>query len=156
LIPWKIRSLVGLCLSAFALAAAASASTDVAVVVHPEVPADNLSSSELRKLLFGERQFWFSKLRVTVLIPAGRERTVALKTVYRMTEAEFRRFWISKIFRGEASSGPKIVYSDDMAAELAAAIPGGLALVDAAHVPRGLKVLRIDGRLPGEKGYPLH
>ena len=29
------------------------------------------------------------------------------------------------------------------------------AFVDAAQVPKGLKVLRIDGHLPGEKGYPL-
>jgi hypothetical protein len=30
-----------------------------------------------------------------------------------------------------------------------------VGLVDAAKVPKGLKVLRIDKKLPGEKGYPL-
>jgi len=42
-----------------------------------------------------------------------------------------------------------------MATELVAAIPGAVAFVDAAKVPQGLKVLKIDGRLPGEKGYAL-
>ena len=47
------------------------------------------------------------------------------------------------------------VFSNEMATELVAAIPGAVAFVDAAKVPQGLKVLRIDGRLPGEKGYAL-
>jgi hypothetical protein len=80
---------------------------------------------------------------------------VLLNTVYQMTEAQYRQFWISKLFRAEAV-GPRIVDSDDMAIELASAIPGALAVVDAAHVRSHLKVLRINGRRPGEKGYPLH
>jgi len=37
-----------------------------------------------------------------------------------------------------------------------AATPGSIAAVDATKIPKGLKVLRIDGRLPGESGYRLH
>jgi len=130
---------------------------DIAVVVRPDTPADNLSFSEIRKLLLGDRQFWNSNLRVTLLIraPAARERDVVLKTIYRMSETQFRQYWISKVFRAEASSGPKIVYSNEMAAELVNALPGSVAFVDATQVPRGLKVLKIDGKLPGDKDYPL-
>jgi hypothetical protein len=60
------------------------------------------------------------------------------------------------VFRAEAASGPRIVYSSETAAEMAANIPGAVAFVDAGQVPKGLKVLKIDGHLPGEKGYPLH
>jgi hypothetical protein len=42
-----------------------------------------------------------------------------------------------------------------MATELVNAIPGSVAFVDASQVPKGLKILKIDGKLPGEKGYPL-
>jgi hypothetical protein len=131
---------------------------DVAVVVRPEVPVDDLSLSEIRKLLMGDRQFWSPGLRVTLLMraPATREREVVLKTVYRMSEADFRRYWMEKVFRAEAQSGPKIVYSNEAATELVAAIPGAVAFVDASQIPKGLKVLRVDGHLPGEKGYPLH
>jgi hypothetical protein len=134
------------------------ASGDVAIVVRPDVPVDGLTFREVRELLMGDRQFWTPGLRVSLLMraPATRERDVVLKTVYRMSEAEFRRFWIEKVFRAEAQSGPKIVYSNETATELVAAIPGAVAFVDATQVPKGLKVLRIDGRLPGEKGYPLH
>jgi ABC-type phosphate transport system substrate-binding protein len=144
-------TLVLLPLSTFA------AGGDIAVVVRPDTPADNLSFTEIRKLLLGERQFWNSSLRVTLLIraPAAREREVVLKTIYRMSETQFRQYWISKVFRAEASSGPKIVYSNEMAAELVNALPGSVAFVDAAQVPKGLKVLKIDGKLPGDKDYPL-
>ena len=78
-----------------------------------------------------------------------------LRTIYEMTEAQFRQYWIAKVFRAEAASGPRIVYSNEMAAELVNAIPGSVAFVEASQVPKGLKVLKIDGKLPGEKGYPL-
>jgi hypothetical protein len=72
-----------------------------------------------------------------------------------MSEAQFRQYWIAKVFRAEAASGPKIVYSNDMAAEMALAVPGAVAFMDASQVPKGLKVLKINGALPGEKNYPL-
>jgi hypothetical protein len=130
---------------------------DIAVVVRPDTPAESVSFNEIRKLLLGERQFWNSSLRVTLLIraPAAHERDVVLKTIYHMSEMQFRQYWISKVFRAEATSGPKIVYSNEMATELVAAIPGSVAFVDASQVPKGLKVLKIDGKMPGDKDYPL-
>jgi hypothetical protein len=32
---------------------------------------------------------------------------------------------------------------------------GAIAFIDSAQVPKNLKVLRIDGKLPGQDGYPL-
>ncbi len=130
---------------------------DVAIVVRPDIPVDNLPFAELRRLMRGDRQFWNNNLRVTLLVraPGARERDIVLRTIYQMTEAQFRQYWIAKVFRAEAAAGPRIVYSTEMAAELALAIPGAVAFVDAGQVPKGLKVLKIDGHMPGEKGYPL-
>jgi ABC-type phosphate transport system substrate-binding protein len=135
-----------------------AAEGDIAIVVRPDVPVDNLAFAELRKLLLGDRQFWSSNLRVTLLVraPGARERDVVLKTIYQMSEAQFRQYWIAKVFRAEAAAGPRVVYSNEMAAELAAAIPGAVAFVEAAQVPKGLKVLKINGKLPGDRDYPLH
>ena len=129
----------------------------IAVVVGPDVPVDNLSFADLRRLALGDRQFWSSNLRVTLLIraPMARERDVVLKDVLQMTEAQFRQYWIGKVFRAEIVAGPKTVYSNAMAATLIANIPGSIAFMDAATVPKDLKVVRIDALLPGEKGYPL-
>jgi hypothetical protein len=140
------------------LGLAAQTPVDLAIVVRPEVSVDNLSFSELRKLMLGNRQFWTSNLRVTLLIraPGTREREAVLKTIYQMSEPQFQKYWIAKVFREEATSGPRIVYSNEMATDLVAAIPGAVAFVEASQVPKGLMVLKIDGHLPGEKGYALH
>jgi hypothetical protein len=130
---------------------------DIAVVVRPDTPVDDLSLRDIRDLMMGEKQFWNSSLRVTLLMraPTARERDVVLKVIYHMTEAQFRQYWISKVFRAETTTGPKIVYSNQMAMGLIAALPGSVSFVDTDEVPKGLKVLRVDGKLPGDAGYPL-
>ncbi|MDQ1470348.1 MAG: hypothetical protein QOJ99_1828 [Bryobacterales bacterium] len=148
----KILILSFLCLTQVAAAAS------IAIVVNPAVPVDELSFPEVRKMFLGERQFWNPKLRVVLLMraPVAPERDVVLRTIYQMSEAQFRQYWISKVFRADVSAGPKIVYSTEMAVDLVSAIPGAVAFVDAAQIPKGMKVLRIDGKLPGDKSYPLH
>ena len=138
-------------------AAAGMDGTDIAIVVRPDTPVENLSFAELRRLMLGDRQFWSSNLKVTLLVraPGAHERDVVLKTIYQMSEAQFRQYWIAKVFREEAAAGPRIVYSNQMASELAQAIPGAMAFMEAAQAPDGLKILKINGLLPGQKGYPL-
>jgi hypothetical protein len=138
-------------------AAQTARGTDIAVVVHPDTPVSDLSLSEVRKVLLGERQYWNSKLPVVLLIraPVARERDVVLRVIYQMSEAQFKQYWVAKIFRAEIVSPPKIVYSNDLQYDLVTAMPGAIAFVDARNVRPGLKVLRVDGHLPGERDYPL-
>ena len=149
--------IAGLCLALFSAAGAITSAEDIAVVVHPDVPANNLSFAEVRNLLLGDRQFWSANLRITLLMraPGARERDVVLKTIYQMTEAQFRQYWIAKVFRGDVTAGPRIVYSNEMATELVGVIPGAIAFVEATQIPKSLKVLKVDGYLPGEEKYPL-
>jgi ABC-type phosphate transport system substrate-binding protein len=129
----------------------------VALVADPNIPVSNLTLAEVRKVFRGERQYWNTNLGVVLLIraPVARERDVVLKIIYQMSESQFKQFWIAKIFRAESASAPKVVYSNDMANELVTAIPGAIAFVDARDVRPGTKVIRVDGYLSGEAGYPL-
>jgi hypothetical protein len=130
---------------------------DIAVVVHPDTPVSDLTLSDVRKVLLGERQYWNSKLPVVLLIraPVARERDVVLRVIYQMSEAQFKQYWVAKIFRAEIASPPKIVYSNDLQYDLVTAMPGAIAFVDARNLRSGLKVLRVDGHLPGDRDYPL-
>jgi len=134
-----------------------SEAADIAIIVHPDVPFENVTFDELRRLVLGDRQFWNSNLRVTLLLraPVARERDVVLKKIYQMTESQYRQYWIGKVFRAESTAGPKAVYSSSMAITLVGSIPGALTFIDVAEVPRDLKILRVNGLLPGEPGYPL-
>ena len=100
--------------SSLLLQAQATPSGDIAIVVNSEVPIANLSFDDLRKLVLGDKQYWAGSLRITLLLraPVARERDVVLRKVYDMNEAQFRQYWIGKVFRAETASGPKIVYSN--------------------------------------------
>lgn len=135
-----------------------TAGEDVAVIVHPDVPIDNLTFAELRRLLLGDREFWTSGMRVTLLIraPIARERDAAIRDICQMTEAQFRQHWIAKVFRADTASGPKIVYSAEMALDQVRRTPGAMTFVMASAASgKGGKILKIDGKLPGQAGYRI-
>ena len=130
---------------------------DIAVVVHQDVSVENLTRAELRRVLLGDREFWPSGVRVTLLIraPIARERDAVVKQVCDMTEAQFRQHWIAKVFRAETPSGPKFVYSREMAIDQVSRTPGAVALVETPLSDARVKVLKINGKLPGQAGYVI-
>jgi len=148
-------------LAAFAVAADGSAAQQedfaVAIVVHPETDVDDLTFAQLRAIFRGERQFWEDGRRVTLLMraPVAAERELILDRIYGMDEAAFREYWIGKMFRAEVASGPKLVYSADMARDLVTVIPGAITFVPASEVSSASRVVRIDGKLPSDEGYAL-
>jgi hypothetical protein len=109
-------------------------------------------------VFLGNRQYWSPDMPVVLLMraPTSAERDAVLDIIYRMKEPQFKQYWIAKIFRADLSSPPKIVYSNDAANTLVQNVPGAIAFIQARDVRPGLKVLRIDGLLPGDPGYPLH
>jgi hypothetical protein len=154
---WGVAALLALGLTVWLPLPGAPTSADVAIVVNSRVPVTDLSFTELRRILLGERQFWSSSLRISLLMraPVAREREVLLNTVYEMSEAQVRQYWISKVFRAEAASAPPLFYSDEEILQALVSVPGSIAAVEASRIPKSLRVIRIDGRLPGEPGYRL-
>ena len=133
------------------------ASNDVAVIVNPSNPVDSISSLELRKIFAGERQTWAGGLPVFVLVraPQARERDVLLNQILRMNESEYKQYWIKKIYTGEAQREPLALQSNGMQLEAVRAEKGGIALIKMTDVRQGVKVLKLDGHLPGTEGYTL-
>jgi ABC-type phosphate transport system substrate-binding protein len=145
------------CLLSLSPAVPCSASEDMAIIVHPSTPVEGLTFTEMRKVFLGERQYWNPGMPVVLIVraPVARERQVVLNKIYGMTESQFKQYWISRIFRDETTSTPKVVYSNQTINELVGAIPGAISLVRAEDVTPGVRVIRIDGALPGEGSYPL-
>lgn len=137
--------------------AQARTSRPLAIVVHAGVPVSGLSFAELRRIFLGEQQYWPDRSKVTLLVraPTAYERSLVLDRIYKMDEDRFRQYWIGKMFRAEVAAGPKIVYSSEMAINLVSAIRGSITFVPLSAVTPDVKVLRIDGKLPSEPGYPL-
>ncbi len=130
----------------------------VAIVVHPQVDIDDLSLAQLKSIFLAEQQHWRDRSRITLLVRAAiaPERDLVLTEIYGMNEDRYRQYWIAKMFRSEVASGPKIVFSTDMLRDLVTVIPGSIGFVPVSGVGPDLKVIRIDGKLPGDEGYPLN
>ncbi len=130
---------------------------DIAVIVHPDVQVEDLSFADLRKIMLGDRQFWSTGQKVTLIVaePVDPGRSVLLKKVYNMSEQRFRQFWIGRVFRGESTEGPKVVLSSEGVIEMVSVLDGSIAFVDVDDVPSGVKVLSIDGLRPGDPNYAL-
>jgi hypothetical protein len=133
-----------------------AAGSDVAVVVSANSAVSDLPLADLRRILLGDRQFWGDRTRITVVVPppASAERATLLRVIYRMRESEYRQYWVAKIFRAEVTSGPRVA-SAEQAKRLVAATRGAIALIPASAVDGTVKVVRVDGRGPGQTGYPL-
>ncbi len=129
----------------------------VAIVVHPQVAEDDLSLDELKNIFLAERQYWQDRSRITLVMRAAiaPERDLVLSEIYGMSEDRYQRYWIAKMFRAEVASGPRIVGSTDLLRNLVTVIPGSIGFVPMSEVGPDLKVIRIDGMLPGDEGYPL-
>lgn len=129
----------------------------IAIVVHEDVPVENLSLQELRNIFLANQQFWGDRTRIILMVraPQSDERDFVLNRIYQMDEAQFRQYWIGKMFRAEVPRGPKIVFSTDMAVDLVVAIPGSISFIRASDVTSNVKLVRVDGKLPSDEGYPL-
>jgi ABC-type phosphate transport system substrate-binding protein len=129
----------------------------IAIVVHKDTQVQNLSLNELRSIFLADQQFWPDRTRIILLVraPQSDERTFVLSSIYQMDEAQFRQYWIAKMFRAEVPRGPKIVFSTDMTLELVLAIPGSISFMRANEVTDQVRVVSVDGKLPNDAGYPL-
>jgi ABC-type phosphate transport system substrate-binding protein len=136
---------------------AAAQAGDVAVVVNDHNPVTKISRAELRKIFAGEERFWSAGLPIKVFVRApGTPERVALLKLLGMTESQYKQYWTTQVFRGEAQTEPFTVPSNGMQKEALVAYPGAVALVNFQDVKAGMKVLSVEGRMPGEAGYSLN
>lgn len=134
-----------------------TSSSPVAIVANQSVSVDNLSLDDLRRIFLADKQYWPDRTRIILLVqaPNAYERQVVLARIYQMNENEYKRYWVAKMFRAEVPSGPKIVFSTNMARELVSSLKGAITFIRADEVRGHGKILSIDQKRPGDPGYPL-
>ncbi len=129
----------------------------LAIVVNKTNPVENLSSNDLRGLLLGEQRTWANGRRVTIVMrePGQPERLIVLKAVCRMTDSDYIRYFMQAQFTGDLQATPKVLATPEGMRKFVFNVPGAVGYVRASEVDASVKVVRIDGRLPGEAGYKL-
>ncbi|PWT81396.1 MAG: hypothetical protein C5B58_09915, partial [Acidobacteria bacterium] len=137
--------------------ARANPSQTLAIVVNRSNPIDNLSFVELRKIFLGDRNHWPNGHRIAIaMLEYGHtERRAVLRSIYHMDEKAYEDFLLRGMFRGDVFVAPKTLTSPTIVRKFVFNAPGAIGYMRASDVNESVKVVRIDGLLPEDKGYRL-
>jgi hypothetical protein len=137
-------------------ASASPSKVALALVTRQTSNLDGLSLRELKRLYLGEHVGAPDGKKLVPInrAPRSPEREEFERLALRMSADELARFWIDRKIRGQ-SGPPKALSSIDQLRRATASVPGTVAYLKTSEVGTDLKVLRIEGKRPGEPGYPL-
>jgi hypothetical protein len=128
----------------------------LAVIVAKSSQLSGLSIHDIKRLYQGE----------TVSSPAGGklvplaqpssspDRVGFDQAVLGMSPDEVARYWVDRRIRGHAGP-PKSIESPALLQRVIARVNGAIGYVRTSQVQGDVKVLRIDGKLPEDGGYPI-
>lgn len=137
--------------------AQAQVDEQLAMVVAQSSPLKELSLYELKRLYLGspvldpagERIIPFNQM------PRAPDRVRFETRVLGMTPDEVARYWIDRKIRGQGGA-PKAVGPADLLQRVVSRLTHSVAYVRADQVADGMRVISIDGRVPGDTAYRLY
>jgi ABC-type phosphate transport system substrate-binding protein len=130
----------------------------VAIVVHPENPITDFTFDDIKEILELKKQFWSDGTRVALLIRPSdsKEMEIVRNCVYHKSASELRKYWIAELYKGRIPAIPSVVKSSRSVANVVNKMPGAISVVLSTSLPpKGLRMVSIDGRNPGDRDYPL-
>lgn len=137
---------------------AQSPSGTLAVIVHPDNALTDISYPELRRILRLDLQYWSPGSPISLMLPgpSATERERALSKAFQMSEQGFRQHWIAVAYKVQALNLPRPFSDCTVAVRVVSSLNSAMALVDTSCVQdEPVRVLKVDGKEPGEAGYRL-
>ncbi|HEY6728354.1 MAG TPA: hypothetical protein VI197_30295 [Polyangiaceae bacterium] len=149
-------ALFSLGLTASPADAGTSSQEPLAIVVAKNSAVHEMSLYQLKRLYLGDSMNTPDGKK---LLPLNRgtnthERVGFDKTVLNMTPEEAARYWIDRRIRG-LSGAPKSVDPANVLQKVVARLPGSVSYVRQSEVTDTVKVIKVEGKLPGDAGYPV-
>jgi hypothetical protein len=128
----------------------------LAVFVAKDSALQNLTLNELRRIFTNADDSAFSGQRSVPFNHTAHstDRIGFDQTVLHMNPDEVSRFWIDRKIRG-LPGPPRAVDSLSQLLRLVARNSGGIGYARPAQVSGDVRVIRVDGKLPSEGGYPV-
>lgn len=129
----------------------------LAIVVNQKNPINNVTLWQLRQIFSGEKRWWANDRRVApVTMPRGAaERQTVLRVIYRTNDRDVDKEFFFGRFRGELTTAPTTLPTPGDIKKFIASTPGGIGYLRASDVDSSLKIVRINGLLPDDDGYPM-
>ena len=128
----------------------------LAVFVSKDSSLQDLKMNELRRVFTNADDSAFSGQRSVPFNHTAHstDRVGFDQTVLRMNPEEVSRFWIDRKIRG-LPGPPRAVDSLSQLLHLVSRNSGGIGYARPAQVTSEVRVIRVDGKLPSDGGYPL-
>lgn len=146
---------LALALSVGPPAAADEAEIALVVVVARDSKLTSVSRTDLQRAYSGEPvTAGGGRLVPFNLSPSAPDRVRFDRAILGMSPSAAGRYWVDRKIRG-GSAPPRSLPSPVYVVKVVAKFPGAIGYVPANQVTRAVKVVAIDGVLPGRAGYPL-
>jgi hypothetical protein len=135
--------------------AEAEAGVEPLAIIAAKGGVSDLSLYQLKRLYLGDNvQAGGAELIALNRDVKGAERTGFDKAVLGMTPEAAARYWIDRRIRGQ-SGAPKAVEPAAVIQRVVARLPRAIGYVKLRDVSPDVQVVKIDGRKPGDPGYPI-
>jgi len=129
----------------------------LAIIVPKDSKLDDITSADLQKYFKADKTKTPDGTKIAiVMIDVGRpERDAALRAIYKMNETEYNDFFVSATFTGAVAAAPKALPSVAAMKKYVGDTPGAIGYLRASDADDTVKVLKVDGKAPGEPDYKL-
>lgn len=123
----------------------------IAVVVNKNNSVDNVTATDLAKILQVNTKKWADGKNITIVLrdPSSPETQETLQRLFKMSQAEVTTFLQSH--KGNFIA----VETDEALLKIVETTPGAVGLVDVYSITSRINVVKVDGKLPLEQGYLL-
>jgi len=133
------------------LSCAAAQAKQFAVITEKTNSTNDLSSADLVKLFNAHTHSWPDGTPVTIVMrdPSSGDMELVLHRVLDMTAAQARDFMATH------RAGVVVAGSDDAVLHFVSTTRGAIGIIDLYSLTDGVKVVKVDGKLPVQPGYLL-
>lgn len=130
---------------------------DVAIVVAKSNKLQDVTLAELYAILHCDKQISPSGAKWIVYLRAKKspEHEVLLKNLFKSSADALESYYMQGEFNGSIDPSPKTVSSAAVVLRNLSANAAGISYLKASEVTDAVRVLKVNGALPGEGNYPL-
>jgi ABC-type phosphate transport system substrate-binding protein len=117
------------------------------IIVHPNNRITKLTMDELRDIFRGEQRHFDGGEEIAVMMrqTGAPEKEFLLRKVLNMTDVEFKKEWLGRIYRGDATSPPLVLDSEATMRRHVSRVAGAIGYLAKGATLEGVKsVLTID------------
>ncbi len=119
------------------------AAGEVDVIVNKTNSISDLNLADAKKIFMCDKTTWPSGKRISVMmLGQGRpERAVVLSEIFKMSEADYTKYFLQAAFAGKISAPPRDVASPATVKQLVSETPGAIGYLTKEDVDDSVKVV---------------